>query len=81
MDIFPYKYRTLMNLQTLMSVLKNVQGDPGKTKKQSSGFNLFNKLRSRSKEDVLAKSNEKLTGGRAKSLDNLNDREPIQYTL
>ena len=73
MDIF-LNIELSMNLQTLMSVLKNVQGDPGKTKKQSSGFNLFNKLRSRSKEDVLAKSNEKLTGGRAKSLDNLNDR-------
>ena len=67
-----------MNFQTLMSVLKNVQGDTAKTKKQSSGFSLFNKLRSKSKEDVLAKSNEKLTSSRAKSLDNLNDRGAIQ---
>ena len=61
-----------------MSVLKNVRGpddtDTGRTKKQSSsGFSIF-KLRSKSKEDVLAKSNEKLSGGRAKSLDNLNDK-------
>ena len=60
-----------------MSVLKNVRGqedaDAGKTKKLSSGFNIF-KLRSKSKEDILAKSNEKLTGSKAKSLDNLNDR-------
>ena len=63
------------NLQTLMSVLKNVRGDPdtGKAKKLSSRFSLL-KLRSKSKEDILAKSNEKLTSGRAKSCDNLNDR-------